>query len=145
MAKVIRLDRLAATKVGSLIRSGKYFDASDNLADVENGTLVEVEKIMVGEREIHKFTPFTEGAGKNVGIVCTPEIDKTKDNALISDFVNKADDTIRVFILQKADTYSIGNEGSGVDVDIDGSLIAEYQATEHVMGIDYNVYEVKTQ
>lgn len=145
MAKVVRLDNLAATKVGSLIKSAKYFNGSDN-EKIENGELVEIGKLLADEREIHEATVFTEGSGKYVGLVCTPEIDKTKDSTLVSDFVNEANETIRVFILQKGDIFSIANETfGGVDKYIDGTLVAEFQGTEVEGVLTYNVYEVKAQ
>ena len=138
MAKVIRLDNMAATKVGSLIKSVQ-FDA-----DTENGTLVEVGKLLAGEREIHEVDDFTAGSGKYVGIVCTPEIDKTKDDALITDFTNKAGEVGRVFILHKGDFYSIAGESAGADVDIDGDMKSVFQGVELASdGLSYNVYEVQ--
>lgn len=145
MAKVIRLDNMSATKDGSLIKSAQYIK-NNKATKIENGELVEVGDLLPGEREIHEVSEFTEGNGKNVGIVCTPEIDKTKDRTPVTDFINQAGDTIRVMLLHKGDIFSIGNTSTpGADIDIDGTMVAKFQGTEVVMSITYNVYEVKSK
>ncbi len=142
MAKIVRLDNVAATKVPSLLKSAKYM-VSDVATEVENGVLVAVGKLVDGEREIHKATEATSG-DENVGIVCTPELiydERGVGDADLANFKNEADAPIRVAILQRGDIFSVANEGVGSDKEV-GLLTAVFMGTETVGRYTYNVYEV---
>lgn len=142
MAKIVRLDNVAATANGSLLKSAKYFEDSVATA-IENGEIVDVEVLVDGEREIHKAVK-AETSSTNVGIVCTPEVIYDQSGVGDSDlanFTNAADDVIRVALLTQGDIFSIAGEASGTDKTF-GNITAKFLGTEKVGRHTYNVYEV---
>lgn len=141
MAKFVRTDNMAATKVPSLIKSAKFF-VGNVATKIENGELVTIGALVDGEREIHKATtPIAEDT--YIGLVCTPEL-RYEENGYhgVDTFENSADKAIRVFILQKGDIFSIGNDGIGADK-VAGELTAKFLGVETSGRFTYNVYEVQ--
>lgn len=144
MAKVVRLDNMAATKVPSLIKSAKYME-SDVATAIENGELVTVGALVDGEREIHKATAPV-GGDTNIGIVCTPELLYNQNGVAdgdLANYTNEANAVIRVMILQKGDIFSIAGESTSADKDVDGEVVAKFMGTEVAGRYTYNVYEVQ--
>jgi len=141
MAKFVRLDNMAATKVPSLLKSAKYFE-SDVATAIENGELVTIGELVTGEREIHKATEPVSG-DTYIGLVCTPEVEyDEKGYHDLDTFANDADEVIRVAMLQKGDIFSIANEGAGADKEVDGEIVAKFMGAEVSGRFTYNVYEV---
>ena len=141
MAKFVRLDNMAATKVPSLLKSAKYFE-SDVATAIENGELVTIGELVAGEREIHKATEPVSG-DTYIGLVCTPEVEyDEKGYHDLDTFANGADEVIRVAMLQKGDIFSIANEGSGADKTVGGEVVAKFMGAEVSGRFTYNVYEV---
>lgn len=143
MAKFVRIDNCAFTKVPSLIKSAKFMGADgDTATDIENGELVAIRTLMDGEREIHvAVTP--EDADTVIGVVCTPEVEyDEKGYHGLDTFTNKAGDVIRVGVLQKADIYSVGNDANTADIKA-GVVTAKHIATETSGRFTYQVYEVQ--
>lgn len=136
MAKFVRIDNCAFTKVPSLIKSVKI------TADMENGTLVTVGALVDGEREVHAIaTPSAEDT--MIGVVCTPEVEyDEKGYHGLDTFVNKAGTIARVGILQKGDIFSRGNDDS-IDDETAGKVTAKYLATETNGRFKYKVVEVQ--
>lgn len=144
MAKVVRLDNMAATKVPSLIKSAKYME-SDVATAIENGELVTIGALVDGEREIHEATAPVSG-DTNIGIVCTPELLYDQNGVAdgdLANYTNEADAVIRVMILQKGDIFSIAGESTSADKDVDGEVVAKFMGTEVAGRYTYNVYEVQ--
>lgn len=144
MAKVVRLDNMAATKVPSLIKSAKYME-SDVATAIENGELVTIGALVDGEREIHEATAPVSG-DTNIGIVCTPELLYNQNGVAdgdLANYTNEADAVIRVMILQKGDIFSIAGESTSADKDVDGEVVAKFMGTEVAGRYTYNVYEVQ--
>lgn len=143
MAKFVRTDNCAFTKVPSLIKSAKYMGADGATATaIENGELVAIRTLMDGEREIHvAVTP--EETDTVIGIVCTPEVEyNEKGYHDLDTFTNEADSVIRVGILQKSDIYSVGNDINTADIEA-GAVTAKHIATETAGRFTYQVYEVQ--
>lgn len=141
MAKFVRTDNMAATKVPSLIKSAKFY-VEEVATKIENGELVTIGSLVAGEREIHKATtPVAKDT--YIGLVCTPEL-QYEENGYhgVDTFENAANKTLRVFILQKGDIFSIGNEGTGADK-VAGTFTAKFQGVETSGRFTYNVYEVQ--
>lgn len=111
MKTIVRLDNVAATKVPALIKSAKYMGSGDTATAIENGMFVAIGGLMDGEREVHvATTPAADSA--YFGIVTTPEVEYCETGYHgLDTFENKADDVIRVMILQKGDIYSVTAEG----------------------------------
>ncbi len=142
---VVRIDNMAADTTGSLIKSVKYYDSSDAPAEVQNGVFVNVGDLLDGEREVHKAVDATS-TDENVGIICNPEVIYDQNGLGDSDlgnYINEADEPIRVKLIHEGDIFSIANETDGGADKVYGSLTAEFQGTEKSGRYTYNVYEVK--
>ena len=143
MAKFVRIDNCAFTKVPSLIKSAKYMGTDGATATaIENGELVAIRTLMDGEREIHVAVK-PEETDTVIGLVCTPEVEyDEKGYHGLDTFTNKAGDVIRVGVLQKADIYSVGNDANTADIKA-GVVTAKHIATETSGRFTYQVYEVQ--
>lgn len=144
MAKVVRLDNMAATKVPSLIKSAKYF-VDETATAIENGELVTVGAFVDGEREVHEATAPATG-DVNVGIVCTPELIYDQcgvGDTDLANFTNKAGEIIRVMLLQAGDIFSIAGEDAGADKTVGDVVVAKFMGAETAGRYTYNVYEVQ--
>jgi len=141
--RFVRTDNMSATKVPSLIKSAKYFDAKGAAAKIDNGEFVSIGALLTGEREVHKATTAA-ATDTYIGLVCTPELEyDEKGYHGIDTYGNIADQVIRVFVLQKGDIFSIGNEGAAGADKAFASLTAKFIGTETVGRYSYNVYEVQ--
>jgi len=109
---ILRLDDVQATYDFAHIRSGLFYDGNNALADVDNGTPVNVGVLLDGERELHKLTAASDTT-KLVGIVSTPELDSTAlvNTSDLSEFYNKAGRACRVHLLHDGDQFSLSAEG----------------------------------
>lgn len=143
MAKFVRTDNCAFTKVPSLIKSAKYMGTDGATATaIENGELVAIRTLMDGEREIHVAVK-PEETDTVIGLVCTPEVEyDEKGYHDLDTFTNEAGAVIRVGVLQKADIYSVGNDANTSDVKA-GTVTAKHIATETAGRFTYQVYEVQ--
>lgn len=143
MAKFVRTDNCAFTKVPSLIKSAKYMGTDGATATaIENGELVAIRALMNGEREIHVAVK-PEETDTVIGVVCTPEVEyDEKGYHDLDTFTNEAGAVIRVGVLQKADIYSVGNDANTSDVEA-GTVTAKHIATETAGRFTYQVYEVQ--
>ena len=143
MAKFVRTDNCAFTKVPSLINSEKYMGTDGATATaIENGELVAIRTLMDGEREIHVAVKQEE-TDTVIGLVCTPEVEyDEKGYHDLDTFTNEAGAVIRVGVLQKADIYSVGNDANTSDVEA-GTVTTKHIATETAGRFTYQVYEVQ--
>lgn len=104
---VVRTDNMSATKDGTLLRSAKYF-AGDAEAAIENGMVVKIGELLVGERELRKATaPAANTPLNEVALVASPEylVDERMRN--FSDFRNEAGDEIRCYKFHSGDTFGV--------------------------------------
>lgn len=124
---IVRLDNVAATKNGALIKSVKYMGSGSTPTAIDNGMFVEIGGLMDGEREVHLATT-PKASSAYFGIVCTPEVqyDQTGDKSLYT-YENEADSVSKVIIFQKGDIYSVTVEALD-KAPIVGSLV-ELQAS----------------
>ena len=143
MAKFVRTDNCAFTKVPSLLKSAKFMGGDGATATaIENGELVAIRALMDGEREVHVAVTPTE-TDTVIGVVCTPEVEyDEKGYHDLDTFTNKVGEVIRVGILQKADIYSVGNDTNTADIKA-GVVTAKHIATEKAGRFTYQVYEVQ--
>lgn len=95
---IIRLDNVAATKDGTLLKSVKLS------SELQNGSVVAIGGLATGEREIHSATTPTVST-TYYGILCTPELmyDEKKQ---MDEFINVVDKPARAFIPTKGDIFS---------------------------------------
>ena len=95
---IIRLDNVAATKDGTLLKSVKLS------SELQNGSVVAIGGLVTGEREIHSTTtPAVDTT--YYGILCTPELmyDEKKQ---MDEFTNVVGKPERAFIPTKGDIFS---------------------------------------
>lgn len=144
MPKFVRLDVMSGNKDNAQVKSAKFYN-DGAVAEVENGTIVAIEGLLDGEREVHKVTPVTEESAY-VGIVSTPEVEyEERGYHGIDTFVNKADDVVRVHVLNVGDVFSIGNSKETADLACGSKLVAKHIQTETVGRHTYQVYEVQAK
>lgn len=53
---IVRTDNMSATTDGSLIVSGRFYDADGNKAEIDNGNIVHIGDYDTNEREVRKVT-----------------------------------------------------------------------------------------
>ncbi|MCM1315249.1 MAG: hypothetical protein NC244_07780 [Alistipes senegalensis] len=123
---IVRTDNMSATTDGSLIVSGRYYDADGDTANIDNGNIVHIGDYDTNEREVRKVTtPTADSKIKNVGLVVTPELiydESVRHN--LEDFENEAGSEITVMRFHENDCFSVtaeafeGTPAKGKYVDI---------------------------
>lgn len=124
MAYVIcNTDRMAAVTVPSLLVSARY-QVSDVDTAIENGSIVELNGLMEGQRELYIANkPTASSTLGKLALVATPEICYEANKRRLSDFINEAGSNIRCYILHSGDIFSVSK--AGVDGDaVVGSKLA---------------------
>ena len=109
---VIRTDLMSGTKQPADLVSLRFYNASDEHAEVENGVIVKLEGYEDGEREIMKAVAASAGDDLNdCAIVAGVELmyDERKRN--LDEFINEAGSTPRGYIPRSRNMFSITKEG----------------------------------
>ena len=110
---VIRTDLLSGTDQRADMVSLRYMGANGKTpTEIENGSVVVLDGLMEGEREIRVGkTPTASAALDTIAIVATPEMlyDERKKN--LSDFINEAGKTCRGYIPRSRNIFSVTAEG----------------------------------
>ena len=108
---IVRTDNMSATRDGSLIVSGRFYNA-DETAPIDNGNVVVIGDYDKGEREVRKVTVPT-GTEKisEIGLVTTPELiyDESTHHGF-EDFVNEAGKEVIVLRFHANDIFSVTAE-----------------------------------
>lgn len=132
----VRTDNMSGTVEGKNLVSLKYSK------DIENGTILKVGALASGEREVREASiPAVGDSLKDLALVASPEVIKTKENYGLSEFINEAGDIMRGYRLTARDIFSITVEGFAagqspavgnlVELDGKGKLIAVASATSN--------------
>ena len=133
MAKhgVIRTDSMVGTDIPKYLVTGIYQPSGTNTA-IDNGNFVVPGAYATGERELRVCTtPAANTALGKLAIVASEEVDKTKKYNALADFTNEAGATLRCYLLESGDMFSLTAEalniGSSVTPTV-GTSILEAQA-----------------
>lgn len=109
---VIRTDLMSGTKQPADLVSLRFYDASGNKAEVENGVIVKLQGYEDGEREVMKAVAASAGDDLNdCAIVAAPEVmyDERKKN--LDEFINEAGKAVRGYISRSRNVFSVTKEG----------------------------------
>ena len=101
----VRTDNMSGTTVGKDLVSLK----AD--ANVENGSVVVVGDLIEGEREVRAISDMTATSKlKDLALVASVEIVKSKNYNTLGEFVNEKDSIMRGYRLVTNDVFSITKE-----------------------------------
>lgn len=109
---VIRTDLMAGTKNPDKLVSLRYYNAEGEVAEVENGVIVELKGYEDGQREVMKAVAATADSNMaDCAVVAAPEVmyDERKKN--LHEFINEAGKAIRGYRLVDRNEYSVTKEG----------------------------------
>ncbi len=108
---VIRTDLMRGTDVGANLVSVRFMGTDGKAAEIENGSVVKLDGLLDGEREIYKgVTPAKDTARTAIAIIASPEVlyDERKKN--LDEFINEAGVAARGYILSDRNIFSLTAE-----------------------------------
>lgn len=125
---IVRTDNMSATGDNSLMVSGRFYDAGDELAAIDNGNLVVIGGYDTNEREVRKCTTPTASADiSTLGLVVTPELfyDESRYHGL-EEWVNEKGAELTIMRFHANDCFGVTKEAINGDTmpEVDEYLIA---------------------
>lgn len=109
---VIRTDLMSGTKQPADLVSLRFYNADGEVAEVENGVIVELQGYEEGQREVMKAVAATASSDLNdCAIVAGVEVmyDERKHN--LDEFINEAGKATRGYIPRSRNLFSVTKEG----------------------------------
>ena len=109
---VIRTDKMSGTKQPADLVSLRFYNAEGEMAEVENGVIVELQGYEEGQREVMKAVAATSGSDLNkCAVVAGVEVmyDERKRN--LDEYVNEKGKAIRGYIPRSRNEFSVTKEG----------------------------------
>ena len=109
---VIRTDLMSGTTQPADLVSLRFYDGSDEQAEVENGVIVKLQGYEDGEREVMKAVAAASTNDLNdCAIVAGVEVmyDERKKN--LDEFINEAGSIVRGYIPRSRNIFSVTKEG----------------------------------
>lgn len=109
---VFRSDLLSGTDVAADLVSARVYDDSDNPIAVENGTIIELEGLEDGEREVHKAKLATASSKlSDCVVVGSPEVFYDERQKNLDEYINEAGKIVRGYILRSRNMFSLTADG----------------------------------
>lgn len=109
---VVRTDLMSGTKQPADLVSFRFYGADGNPADVENGTIVKLDGLEDGEREVYKAVAASASDDiRDCVLVASEEVmyDERKKN--LDEFVNEKGSISRGYLLRRGNVFSITELG----------------------------------
>lgn len=154
---VFRSDLLSGTDVAADLVSARVYNGDEQIA-VENGTIIELEALEPGEREVHKAKLATAGSKlSDCVVVGSPEVFYDERLKNLDQYINEAGKIVRGYVLRSRNMFSVTKEGfvSGtvpavgaeVGIGADGKLDANGTGFGECMAIElagrYTYYVIR--
>ena len=108
---VFRSDLLSGTDVAADLVSARVYSGNNKIA-VENGTIIELEGLEPGEREVHKAKLATASSDLSKCVVVgTPEVFYDERLKNLDQYINEPNKIVRGYILRSRNMFSVTKEG----------------------------------
>lgn len=114
MAKycVIRTDLMSGTKQPADLVSLRFYNADGEMAEVENGVIVELQGYEEGEREVMKAVAATANSDlANCAVIAAPEVMYDERLKNLHEFINEKGKAVRGYLFRKNNMFSVTKEG----------------------------------
>lgn len=109
---VIRTDGMSGIKQSADLRSLRFYGADGNPAEVENGTIVKLQGLEDGQREVYKAIAATASDDLNdCVVVAGVEVPYDERLKNLDQYINEAGKAVRGYILRSRNQFSITKEG----------------------------------
>lgn len=153
---VVRTDFMHGQNATNGLHSVKYM-VGEEFADIDNGSVLALDSLMEGEREIWKAVDPTEAVIGKLVLIATPEVLYDERQRNLTDFYNEAGQASRGYVIDHNDIFSVtapvvegfdsAEVGSTVGVQgnkwlIGGTGVGKVIAIEQVATLKYVVIAV---
>lgn len=109
---VIRTDGMSGTKQPADLRSLRFYGADGNPAEVENGTIVKLQGLEDGQREVYKAIAATASDDlSDCVVVAGVEVPYDERLKNMDQYINEAGQLVRGYILRSRNQFSITKDG----------------------------------
>ena len=108
---VFRSDLMSGTDVAADLVSARVYSGNEKIA-VENGTIIELEGLETGEREVYKAKLATASSALSKCVVVgTPEVFYDERLKNLDQYINEAGKIVRGYILRDRNVFSVTRAG----------------------------------
>ncbi len=123
---VVRTDKMYGTTVGTGLVSVKYMGSDgESPAEIENGNVLKVKKLISGEREVYVGTDVVAGDNINdIVLIASPEVMYDERLKNFDEYINEKDKICRGYRLHTGDIFSVTKEAlAGVTSPAVGDIV----------------------
>ena len=109
---VVRTDLMSGTKQPADLVSFRFYNAEGEVAEIENGAIVELKGYEEGEREVMKAVAATSASNlADCAIAVGVEVMYDEREKNLSDYINEAGKIVRGYIPRSRNMFSVTKEG----------------------------------